>query len=102
MNCRLNKIVLLGFWILITGQISNAQDTTKKHSVSITSTFKPALKETAKINFGATPPTADTAKPRLNYDIPNQNLLFAYQPGALKPMALQIKSSYLRGITLMG
>ncbi|MES1216260.1 MAG: hypothetical protein ABUT20_12165 [Bacteroidota bacterium] len=90
MNRRLNKILLFGFLGLIAGRFSNAQDTTKKHSVSITSVFKPVLKETAKINFGATPPTADTAKPRLSYDIPNQNLLFAYQPGALKPMALQI------------
>jgi hypothetical protein len=90
MNRRLNKIILFGFFGLVAVQLSTAQDTTKKHSVSITSVFKPVLKETAKINFGATPPTADTAKPRLNYDIPDQNLLFAYQPGALKPMALQI------------
>jgi hypothetical protein len=28
----------------------------------------------------------------LNYDIPNQNLLFAYQPGSLKPLAMDIDS----------
>lgn len=34
----------------------------------------------------------DTTKARLIYDIPNQNLLFAYQPGSLKPLALDIDS----------
>src|SRR5438552_3048687 len=90
MNRRLKKILIFITIGLIVVRSAIAQDTTKKHSVSITSVFKPVLKETAKINFGATPPTADTAKPRLTYDIPDQNLLFAYQPGALKPMALQI------------
>lgn len=71
-----------------------AQDTTvrKPRTVQVTSTFKPVLKDAAKINFGATPPTADTAHPRLKYDVPNQNLLFAYQPGSLKPLALTIDS----------
>ncbi len=35
----------------------------------------------------------DTTKAKLNYDIPNQNLLFAYQPGSLKPLALDIDSA---------
>ena len=65
----------------------------RKKSVDITSAFKPVLRESAKINFNASPPTADTAKPKLQYDIPNPNLLFAYQPGSLKPLALEIDSS---------
>lgn len=71
-----------------------AQDTTirKPRTVEVTSTFKPVLKDAAKINFNASPPTADTARPRLQYDVPNQNLLFAYQPGSLKPLALLIDS----------
>ena len=71
-----------------------AQDTTiKRKTVEVTSTFKPVLKDAAKINFNATPPTADTARPRLQYQIPNQNLLFPYQPGSLKPLALQIDTA---------
>jgi hypothetical protein len=69
---------------------ASAQDTTRKREVNVTSTFKPTLKEAAKISFGATPPTADTTRPRLNYAIPNQNLNLAFSPGALKPMALQV------------
>ncbi|HEY6504751.1 MAG TPA: hypothetical protein VIZ28_12300, partial [Chitinophagaceae bacterium] len=71
----------------------DAQKDSTKRSVSITSAFKPILRESAKINFNASPPTADTAKPRLQYDIPNPNLLFAYQPGSLKPLALEVDSN---------
>ena len=68
--------------------LSQKKDTTKR--VEITSAFRPVLKESAKINFNATPALNDTTRPRLTYDIPNQNLLFAYQPGQLKPLALDI------------
>ena len=69
---------------------ATAQDTTKNRDVNVTSAFKPTLKEAAKINFNPTPPTADTTRPRLQYSIPNQNLAFAFQPGSLKPLALQV------------
>ena len=72
---------------------ANAQrDTSKPKSVEITSSFRPSLKPAAKIKFNATPPTVDTTRPALKYDIPNPNLLFAYQPGSLKPLALQVDS----------
>ena len=67
-----------------------AQDTTKPRTVQVTSSFKPMLKEAAKINFEASPPNTDTSRPRLQYELPNQNLLFAYQPGTLKPLALSV------------
>jgi hypothetical protein len=69
-----------------------AQDTTHKREVKVTSSFKPTLKQAAKINLNASPADVDTSRPRLKYDIPNQNLLFAYQPGSLKPLALSIDS----------
>lgn len=69
-----------------------AQDSTKPKSVDIVSAFKPVLREAAKINFNAAPPPVDSTKPRLQYELPNQNLLFAYQPGSLKPLALDIDS----------
>ena len=92
MKQPLYKILFLGIGIFSFGISYAQQDTTKKRSVDITSSFKPVLKEAAKINFTATPPTADTVKPKLNYDIPNQNLLMPYQPGSLKPLALQVDS----------
>ncbi len=86
------KAILLGFGLLSLG-ISYSQDTTKKKgTVDITSAFRPVLKESAKINFNASPAVNDTTKPRLNYDIPNQNLVLGYAPGSLRPLALDIDS----------
>lgn len=82
----------MGFGIFSFGICFSQVDTSKKGGVEIISSFKPVLREAAKINFNASPPPVDTTKAKLNYDIPNQNLLFAYQPGALKPLALNIDS----------
>ena len=88
----LYRVFLMGFGIF-SFVISFAQKDTIGKGVSIVSSFKPILREAAKINFNATPPTADTTKAKLNYTIPNQNLLFAYQPGSLKPLALDIDTA---------
>lgn len=86
---HINKPVVLSLALLSVTAMVQAQDTTRKRSVEITSAFKPVLRESAKINFNATPPQPDTSKPVLQYNVPNQHLLFAYQPGALTPLALQ-------------
>ncbi|HET6995595.1 MAG TPA: hypothetical protein VFI06_11470 [Chitinophagaceae bacterium] len=78
--------------VFIGVSVSAQRDSTRGKSVNITSAFKPVLRESAKINFNASPPTADTAKAALQYDIPNPSLLLAYQPGSLKPLALQVDS----------
>ncbi len=67
-------------------------DSLKKKTVEITSAFKPAIKETAKINFTASPAAKDTSIPKLNYSIPNQNLSFNYKSDSIKPLALYINS----------
>jgi hypothetical protein len=92
MKRRLFRFLFLGITIF-SYAVSFAQIDTTGKGIKIVSTFKPVLREAAKINFGATPPPADTTKAKLNYTIPNQNLLFAYQPGALKPLALDIDSA---------
>jgi hypothetical protein len=84
--------ILLVFAILCVEASYSQRDTIKKGKVDITSAFRPILKESAKINFNASPAANDTAKAKLNYDIPNQNLLFSYQPGSLRPLALDIDS----------
>ena len=70
-------------------------DTTRPRPITVTSQFKPVLKEAAKINFTASPATTDTTTPRLQYNIPNQNLAFAFQPGTLRPLALPIDTAKL-------
>ena len=67
---------------------AHAQDSTKRKTIVITSTFKPVLRDAAKINFNAAPPVSDTSRPKLNYTIPTQYLFLSYQPAALKPVAL--------------
>ncbi|RYF87469.1 MAG: hypothetical protein EOO00_12445, partial [Chitinophagaceae bacterium] len=89
------SLLVLGLFSFATAEAQ--RDTSKPKSIDITSSFKPVLRDASKINFNATPPSADTSKPRLQYEIPNPNLLFAYQPGTLKPLALQIDSNYTFG-----
>jgi tetratricopeptide (TPR) repeat protein len=71
---------------------SMAQDTSKRKTIEITSTFKPVLREAAKINFNAAPPSVDSSRPLLNYSIPVQNLFFTYQPASINPVALPMDS----------
>ncbi|HZH36244.1 MAG TPA: hypothetical protein VEX65_03160 [Flavisolibacter sp.] len=82
------KLSILAIAILFFAIATQAQDTTGK-KVKITSSFKPVLKDAAKVNFNAAPPNTDTSRPRLQYTIPNQNLNFAFQPGTLRPLALR-------------
>src|SRR5690606_6722035 len=87
------KYILAAAPILFLTAAAFGQDTTKKKMVEVTSTFKPVLKEAAKINFNAGPPSSDTTRPTLQYNIPNQNLLFNYQPGSLQALALTIDTA---------
>ncbi|MFT3824517.1 MAG: hypothetical protein QM731_11375 [Chitinophagaceae bacterium] len=85
--------LFFGSCLLLCGSASlYAQDTTKRKTIDVTSTFKPVLREASKINFSAVAPAADTSKPRLSYNIPSQNLFFSYMPAELKPVALQMDS----------
>lgn len=87
------KCLLAAVPMLAAGVTGVAQDTSKRKTIEITSSFKPVLKEGSKINFNAAPPVADTSRPRLNYNIPAQNLLFTYQPTELKPVPVSIDSN---------
>ena len=72
-------------------------DTSRRQTIEITSSYKPVLRNTVKINLYASPLTADTARPRLAYNIPPQNLFFSYQPVSLKPLALDADTSLQLG-----
>ncbi|NOT52048.1 MAG: hypothetical protein HOP10_12315 [Chitinophagaceae bacterium] len=87
---RSYRLLLIGAGILFSIQSFAQKDTVGKGGIDIVSSFKPVLKQSAKINFSASPPAVDSSKNPMTYDIPNQNLLFAYQPGTLKPLALGI------------
>ncbi len=75
-----------------------AQKDTTKQSINITSSYKPVLRNAVKINFSGSQLLADTSTTVKPYIIPAQNLFYAYQPIALKPLALQQDSNlYLGG-----
>jgi hypothetical protein len=69
-----------------------AQDTSKRKTIDITSTFKPVLRDAVKQNFSASLPTTDTSRPLLNYNIPQQQVKVPFSPGTLNPVALQVDS----------
>lgn len=77
--------------------LSNAQDTTRRQTIEITSSYKPSLLNNVKINLYASPISPDTSHPHLVYFIPPQNLFYPYQPIALKPLALQADTSLQLG-----
>lgn len=96
MKTSFNKIIfLLPFCFLF--HKSNAQDTTRRQTIEITSSYKPSLLNSVKINLYASPIKPDTSRPRLAYFIPPQNLFYGYQPVALKPLALQADTSLQLG-----
>jgi len=80
----------------VTSSGNIQKDTTEQPKVvTITSSFKPSLRNAAKINFTAATPVMDTTRIQLSYNIPSQNLFFSYQPVSIKPLALSIDSSYV-------
>lgn len=86
------SLFVLGICVLVFGYCLQAQDTTKRKTINITSTFKPVLRDAVKVNFNAAPPTADTLRPKLTYNVPSQYLFLSYQPAVLNPVALQVDS----------
>ncbi len=96
MKYSLNKLIaILPLCFLFT--LSKAQDTTRRQTIQITSSYKPSLRNTVKINLYASPISPDTSRPRLAYSIPPENLFFSYQPVALKPLSLQADTSLKLG-----
>ena len=81
------RYIAIAVLACLTGTMAAAQDSSKK-TIEITSSFKPVLRNAAKINFNATPPSQDTTRPRLVYNIPAQNVIPGLAPVSLKPLAL--------------
>lgn len=83
--------LLTPLFILVT-LVASAQDSTKRRTLEVTSTFKPELRESSKLNFQASPLNEDTTPPKLLYNIPAEQLLFKYRPVELKPVSLEADS----------
>lgn len=92
----LHKLIFI-FPLCLLFTAVHAQDTTRRQTIQITSSYKPSLRNTVKINLYASPVSPDTTHPRLAYSIPPENLFFAYQPVSLKPLSLQADTSLKLG-----
>jgi len=68
-------------------------DASQPRTVVVTAAFNPSLKATPKINFSAAAPSPDSVLPVLTYNVPAQNLFFAYQSVPLKPLAANIDTA---------
>lgn len=90
---RINRYFFVILAAAVVSKNASAQDSTKRRTIEITSTFKPVLRESSKLNFQAAPVNADTTPPKLTYNIPAEHLLFKYQPVELKPVSLEADSS---------
>lgn len=103
-NTTKSKITLSLCFLLIANCLlpivaSAQKDTLKKTStIDINSAYKPVLRNAVKINFSATHIHADTTLPNLTYNVPAQNLFYAYQPIPLKPLALQQDTNLYLGL----
>lgn len=86
---HINRSVLLLLAAIFCVFETTAQKDTTKQSINITSSYKPVLRNAVKINFSGSQLMADTSTTVKAYNIPAQNLFYAYQPVTLKPLALQ-------------
>lgn len=68
--------------------VAQAQDSSKRKTLNITSTFKPVLREASKLHFVASPVLPDTTVQVAPYRIPQQQLAIRFQPMAISPLAL--------------
>lgn len=92
------RIYITRLFIMAAGALflhisAQAQEPGKKQTIDITSSFKPTLKDAAKINFNAAPPVPDSVKPQFKYTIPVNSLALVYQPSAVNPVALDVDST---------
>lgn len=86
-------LVLAGAGVTSTARAQ--KDTTQ--TITITSAYKPVLRNAVKINFSGSQLPADTSRTVAAYNIPAQNLFYAYQPIPLKPLALQMDTNLYLG-----
>lgn len=87
--------VLIASFALVQTTFAQKKDSLKQETFDIISTYQPKLRDAAKLNLTASLPSIDTARPRLNYQVPALNLYFMYQPVPIKPLALGKDTSSL-------
>ena len=91
-------LLLIAYCLLPTAVFAQKDTAKKATTIDITSTYKPVLRSAVKINLAASHLKPDSTNPKLEYDIPAQNLFYTYQPIPLTPAALQMDSNLNLGL----
>ncbi len=72
-----------------TAQAQAGKDTViKGTTIEVIQSYKPEVKMAPKREYIATPPPADTSRPRFTYETPQQSLFYTYSSLPLRPLAL--------------
>jgi hypothetical protein len=91
-NAVVCKVMLVAFAMVLCETLL-AQDTVKRKSIDITSSFKPILRPQQKIGFTASAAASDSGRAKLVYNVPVQQLAFGFTPAPLRPMAFEADST---------
>ncbi len=94
---RFLSLIFTMLSLLFCSELVAQKDTTIKQSVTVISAYKPVLMNVAKINFSATNLATEAVKEKLNYDIPDQALIYMYAPITLKPLAFNTDTAMSLG-----
>lgn len=92
----MNKYLSLAMLLLPVTVIAQ-RDTTRQPSVEIISTYKPVIRNAAKINLSGTQLNADTTRRVAAYNIPVQQLFYAHQPVQLNALAIDTDAEVKAG-----
>ncbi len=82
-------ILFLSVATCATAQRTVPSDTTiKSTTIEIIQSYKPQVKQAPKPEWMPALPPADTSRPVINYDVPQQSLFYTYSSLPLRPLAL--------------
>jgi len=88
---RVLGAAVAGALLAVTGPV-RAQ-VPPRQTIEITSSFKPVLREPAKLPFAPAPPRPDTTPPRLTYLIPASNVIPPLTPFGIRPLTRPVDSA---------
>lgn len=88
MNVR-HSLLLVSLMYGTAAMAQRGADTVLKGStIEVTQSYKPRVKQAPKPEWKPQLPAVDTSRPRLNFDVPQQTLYYAYNSTPLRPLAL--------------
>lgn len=94
MNLKISHLLLL----VLLPFVVNAQQSDsllKSATIEVIQSYKPEVKRSPKPKFKVELPPRDTSRPDLNYDVPQQTLLYNYSSLPLRPLSLGKDSTKL-------